>query len=53
MNAPQLRSIAEKYSESFSPNWRMLVTQENMIWDPPAGIDERTRIMRDFPPIMN
>jgi hypothetical protein len=53
INAPELRDIASIYSDAFSIDWRVLVSRENMLWDPPAGIDERERVVRDFPPIFN
>lgn len=51
LTSPQLKASAEPFSAALRPDWRVLVTRENMFWDPATGIDEKARLIRDYPPV--
>jgi len=53
IKSDELRQIADRYFDAFDIDWRILVSKENMYWDPADNIDERDRIVREFPPIYN
>lgn len=50
MESPRLKAVAELFSGTIRADWRLIVTKENMFWDPEFGIDERQRLIRDYPP---
>jgi hypothetical protein len=51
LESPALKATAEPFAGAIRPDWRVIVTRENMFWDPDTGIDERERLIRDYPPL--
>jgi hypothetical protein len=51
LESPQLKAVAEPFASAIQPDWRVIVTRENLFWDAEHGIDERKRIIREFPPV--
>jgi hypothetical protein len=51
LESPQFKAVAEPFAEAIRPDWRVIVTRENLFWDEAKGIDERKRINLEYPPV--
>jgi hypothetical protein len=49
--APSLRTATAPLTDQVEADWRILVTKENLFWDCETGVDERERLLRDYPPV--
>jgi hypothetical protein len=51
LESPRVKNAAAPFADAIRPDWRIIVTKENMFWDPTNGIDHSARLIRDHPPV--